>query len=221
MGQLVSFIQQHHLSTSRNYLARGADPHKAHKAQIASRFEFDYWDGDRSLGYGGYHYDGRWRSVAQNLIDHYDINAQSSVLDIGCGKGFLLYELKCLVPELTIHGVDISAYAVENSKPEIKDSLIVASAQALPFADNSVDLIISNMTLHNLKLPALFQAFREIERVKTKYSWVCIESYRSMQEKINMLNWQLTCNAFFDVEEWQWIFQQTNYTGDYEFGFFE
>lgn len=221
MGQLVSFIQRHHQATARDYAQRGSDPHKAEKATVASRFDKDYWDGDRAFGYGGYSYDGRWRPVAQALIDHYGLHSTSSVLDIGCGKGYLLFELKSLLPGIKFNGLDISKYAIENSKPEIKEYLIHGHASDLPFGDKSFDLVVSNMTLHNLKLPDLIKALKEIERVKSKSAWVCVESYRTMNEKMNMLNWQLTCNAFFDPEEWKWIFDHAGYAGDYEFGFFE
>jgi ubiquinone/menaquinone biosynthesis C-methylase UbiE len=144
-----------------------------------------------------------------------------SLLDIGCGKGFLLYEFKKLLPGLNVKGIDISKHAVINGKEEIRKDLVLGHAKELPFADKSFDLIISNTTLHNLKIYDLFSSFKEINRVSKEKSWICVESYRNEKEKVNLLYWQLTCESFYSPEEWDWIFKQTNFSGDHEFIYFE
>ena len=48
-----------------------------------------------------------------------------------------------------------------------------------------------------------------------------VESYRSEQEQFNLQCWALTCESFFDVDEWIRLFDRFGYTGDYEFIFFE
>jgi len=215
------FISRIHKSTPRNYLERVIGVDKAQCATIAKQFGKDYWDGDRKHGYGGYHYDGRWRGFAEDLVRAYNIQPGDSVLDIGCGKGFLLYELSQVVPSLKVAGLDISAYAIENAKPEVKPFLQAGNATDLPFADQSFDLVLSINTLHNLQLPQLVRALGEMERVARRGKFLVVDAYRNEREKVNLMYWQLTCECFFTPTEWEWIFQQSGYTGDHDFVFFE
>ena len=126
-----------------------------------------------------------------------------------------------MIPDAEIHGIDISDYAVKNSKPEVRDRIQVGNAINLPWKDNSFDLVISITTFHNLHAYNLDLALREMERVGKKYKYLCVESYRDEQEKVNLLYWQVTCEAFNTPEEWRWWFKQTNYTGDYSFIYFD
>jgi ubiquinone/menaquinone biosynthesis C-methylase UbiE len=181
----------------------------------------DYWDGERRFGYGGYRYDGRWKSVAEALIKAYDLKENASILDVGCGKAYLLYELKQLLPKAEVAGFDISEYAIEDAKTEVGDHLFVHKAEApYPYDENSFDLTISINTLHNLELFGLKRALQEMERVG-KNKFLCVESYRSEQELFNLQCWALTCESFFSPKAWIWLFAEFGYSGDYEFIFFE
>ena len=220
----LDFMSVLHKSTQRDYLARVNDPEypKAKAAELARKFSKDYWDGDRRICYGGYRYlEGRWEKVARAIADHYPLPAKPKILDIGCGKGFLLYDFLKVVPDAEIYGIDISNYAIENSKPEIRDRLQVGNAIDLPWEDNSFDLVISITTLHNLHAYDLDHALREMERVGKQHKYLCVESYRNEQEKVNLLYWQVTCEAFNTPEEWHWWFKHTGYTGDHSFIYFE
>ncbi len=221
--EYVDFLSVIHKSTKRDYLARVNDPEypKAKAADLAKKWDFDYWDGDRRINYGGYKYDGRWAKVATEMKNHYGIKPGDKILDIGCGKGFLLYDFTQVVPGVEVSGVDISSYAIENSLEDVKPNLQVCSATELPFEDNSFDLVFSINTMHNLYAHELDAALREMERVGKKNKYICVESYRNEEEKTNLLYWQVTCEAFNTPEEWQWWFKQTGYTGDYSFIYFE
>ena len=188
----------------------------------AKKYGYDYWDGDRRFGYGGYKYiSGWWKPVAELFIKNYNLTNDSSVLDVGCGKAFLLYELKLLLPKLKISGFDISKYGISQSKKEISKNLFIHSAQDLyPFKDNQFDLVISLGCLHNLRIFELKVALKEIERVGKK-GYLMLESYRNEKELFNLECWALTCESFFDPEEWKWIYNHFGYTGDYEFIYFE
>ena len=212
-----------HKSTKRDYLARVNDPDfpKAKAAELAKKWAFDYWDGDRRINYGGYNYiPGRWDKVAEALIEHYKLTNSSRILDIGCGKGFLLYDIKKILPNIQVRGLDISQYAIQNSKPEIKRFLENGCASLLPYGDKSFDLAISINTLHNLNNPTLEKAMKEISRVAIS-QYFCVESYRTEVEKTNLLYWQVTCEQFNTPDEWKWWMLHTKYSGDYSFIFFE
>jgi SAM-dependent methyltransferase len=220
MGKWLEIITPLHKKSARNYVERMVND-KVHCSEVARRYGPDYWDGDRKYGYGGYRYDGRWTGVAKALVDHFKLPRNAKILDIGCGKGFLLYEFKKLLPEASLTGIDISEYALQNAKEEVAPFLRQARAQdKYPFVDKEFDLVFSNTTLHNLHVFELEQALREIERVgKNKY--ICVESYRSVRELFNLQCWALTCEIFFTPKEWVWFFEECGYTGDYEFVYFE
>ena len=220
----VDFLSVIHKSTKRNYLARVNEPEypKAKAASLAKKWDFDYWDGDRRINYGGYRYmEGRWEKVAQAMVDHYGLKAGDKILDIGCGKGFLLYDFTKVVPDIEVHGIDISDYAIEHSKEEINDQLQVSNATSLPYPDNHFDFVFSLNTFHNLHCYDLDKALREMQRVSKQHMYICVESYRNEEEKTNLLYWQVTCEAFNTPEEWEWWFNNTNYTGDHSFIYFE
>jgi ubiquinone/menaquinone biosynthesis C-methylase UbiE len=217
----IDFISPLHKKTTRDYLARVNEYPKAEAARLAKQWAVDYWDGDRKTGYGGMRYDGRWRVVAENMAKHYGLKAGDRILDIGCGKGFLLYEFMQAVPGIEVTGLDISTYAIEHAKEEVKPFLKAGNANSLPFKDASFDLVVSLNTLHNLHCYDLDKALREMQRVGREHRYLVVESYRNEVEKANLLYWQLTCESFCTPEEWEWWFQQTGYTGDFSFIFFE
>ena len=212
-----------HKATQRDYLARVNDPDypKAKAAELAKQWGFDYWDGDRRINYGGYKYvPGRWAPVAKLMIEHYGLKPGNKVLDIGCGKGFQMFELTQVLPGIEVRGIDISNYAIEHAHPEVKQLIDHGTAAKLPYPDQAFDLVFSINTLHNLHNRELDQALREMERVG-KQKYLCVESYRNEIEKTNLLYWQVTCEQFNSPEDWQWWFQKSQYTGDYSFIFFE
>ena len=198
----VDFVGILHNAAKRDYVQRVIEHDKAECAAIACRFGADYWDGERRYGYGGYRYDGRWFPVAKAMAEHYEIKPGHKILDVGCGKGYLLYEFTQAVPGVEVVGIDISEYGIENAKEEVKPFLKVANATSLPFEDHSFDLVVSLGTLHNLHNYELRQALQEIERVGKDKKHFMIESYDNEREKINMLNWQLTCKSFYAPAEW-------------------
>jgi len=220
MGELKNYISELHNQTSRDYLKRMND-NKVSSMLVAKKYDYEYWDGDRKFGYGGYFYDGRWKAVAEKLILDYKLNNNSKILDVGCGKGFLLYELKLLLPNSTIIGFDISKYGISQAPEVLKSSIFIHNAQdPYPYADNYFDLVISLGTLHNLRLFDLVKALKEIQRVGTN-KYIMVESYRNEYEMFNLVCWALTAESIFDNEEWIWLFSNYGYSGDYEFIYFQ
>ena len=220
MGQLLNIITPLHKRASRDFIGRMVNE-KVACMKVARRYGEDFWDGQRKYGYGGYKYDGRWEIVAKALIEQYNLADNAKILDVGCGKGFLLYEFKKLLGNATIAGFDISQYAIDNAKEEVRDCLFVHKAQdAFAFSDNQFDLVVSITTLHNLCVNELKSALMEMERVgKNKY--MTTESYHNEAELFNLQCWALTCESFYRPQEWVWLFNEFGYTGDYEFIYFE
>lgn len=220
MRSELNLVTPLHTRTKRHYLARMQDD-KIHCMQRAKAYDADYWDGERRYGYGGYRYDGRWQEVAGRLIDYYQLQGAAKILDVGCGKAHLLYELSKLLPEAECVGFDISQHAISDAPAPICNKLHLREAQSIyPWPDNTFDLVLSLGCLHNLKIFDFMTAIKEIERVgKNKY--IMVESYRNEAELFNLQCWALTCESFFENVEWIWLYENSGYTGDYEFIYFE
>jgi SAM-dependent methyltransferase len=171
--------------------------------EISRRFGFDYFDGDRKYGYGGYYYDGRWLTVAKSLIQEYSLTAGMTVLDVGCAKGFLVKDLM------------ISDYALLNADPKIVGRLHLGSAEKLPFPNEVFDLVISINTLHNLEQNQIITALSEIQRVSKRNSYIVVDSYRNSYEKEIFLDWVLTAKFHEYPQGWIDLFAKAGYTGDY------
>lgn len=221
LGERIDFIQALHASTKRDYVGRVVESDKAECAAIAGLYGADYWDGDRRYGYGGYRYDGRWRPIAERMVGHYGLKAGMRILDVGCGKGYLLYEFTQIVPGIEVAGIDISAYGIEHAKEEVRPFLTVGSAAKLPYETGSFDFVVSLGTFHNLPIAELWSAVSEVERVGRGAKYIMVESYRDEREKVNLLYWQLTCKSFYSTEDWAWLYDKIGYGGDYGFIFFE
>jgi len=200
-------------ATRRNLEARAqvSDENRA----IARQFGREFFDGTRDQGYGGLRYDGRWRSVARRLKTHYGLTASSRVLDVGSAKGFLLHDLREEVPGITVAGLDISAYAIEQTMETVKPFVQVANAKALPYPDRAFDLVLSINTIHNLELPELIESLREIERVSRADKFIVVDAYRTEEEKKRLLMWNLTARTHMYCSEWEALFREVGYTGDY------
>ena len=219
----IDFISSLHKSTKRDYLARVNDKNypKYKAAKLAKKWGYHYWDGSRKINYGGYKYiPGRWNSVIKKLCKFYNLKKNAKILDVGCGKGFFLKDLKNYNNSFEVSGIDISKYAIKNCHPDIKSFISVSNANKLKWKDNYFDLVLSFNTLHNLHNYDLYKSLKELERVGKK-KYLVVESYRTEKEKMNLLYWQVTCEAFCTPEEWKWWFKKAKYSGDYSFIYFK
>lgn len=184
--------------------------------KIARKFGKEFFDGDRSVGYGGFKYiEKYWRPVIPTFANFYNITDGFKILDVGCAKGFMIYEFYKYNSNLDLSGIDISKYAIDNSLEEVKNYLKVADSKNLPFDDNSFDLVISINTIHNLGLEDCKKSLKEIERVSKKYSFITVDAYRNQDEKKRMEMWNLTAQTILSVEDWISTFKEVGYKGDY------
>ena len=199
----------------RDIAARSESKSDADRA-LARKFGKEFFDGDRSHGYGGFSYNPRfWEPVIPTFQDYWNLQEMDSILDVGCAKGFMLYDFQRLIPGITVKGIDISSYAVNNGMDEVKPFLSVASADELPFEDNAFDYGISITTIHNFELEGVIKALQELERVSRKGSFITVDAYTNDEEKERMNAWNLTAKTILHVDEWKKLFDDVGYTGDY------
>ena len=184
--------------------------------EIARKFGKEFFDGHRKNGYGGFHYNPRfWEPVIPTFQEFYNLKKGNKILDIGCAKGFMLYDFSRLITGINIAGIDISEYAIQNSLDDVKNSLKIANAKSLPYEDNSFDLVISINSIHNLDRDELIIALQEIQRVSKKFSFITVDAYRNSVEKKAMDAWNLTAKTILSTDEWVSLFDEIGYTGDY------
>ena len=203
------------LPRSKRPLGQRAEVSELDK-KLSWKLDQEYFDGTRAQGLGGYYYDGRWKSVARRLAEHYDIGRESSVLDIGCAKGFLLHDFMEEYPGITVAGLDISSYAIREATEKAKPHLVLGNAKQLPFADDSFDLVVSICSLHNiLDRNDTIKSLQEIERVSRGKSYVKLGAYRNDEEKEILDRWAVVATTYLHVNDWLELFDKAGYTGDY------
>ncbi len=200
--------------TKRNVNAR-ATAKTPEIVAISKQFGRDYFDGDRSYGYGGYKYDGRWVPVAHDIIKHFDLKPGQRVLDVGCAKGFLVKDLLTACPGLEVFGIDISEYAVMNCPSEVVGRLHVGHCERLPFPDNSFDAVLSINTIHNCKRDGAIRALKEIQRLSGGRAFVQVDSYLTQEQRDLFIEWMLTAEFHDFPEGWFSAFKEAGYTGDH------
>ena len=201
--------------SSRPIEERGRQITEAHR-EVARQYGVEYFDGDRLYGYGGFNYHPRfWQDTVRRFRDYYSLPEEGSVLDVGCAKGYMLHDFKELMPGLTVAGIDISEYAIERAKETVKPFLRVGNATELPYEDKSFDLVISVNTIHNLALEECKQSLREIQRVSKAHAFITMDAWRTEEERQRLMMWNLTALSYMYVQDWEKVFLETGYTGDY------
>lgn len=184
--------------------------------KIAREFGKEFFDGDRKFGYGGLTYNPKyWENVVKDFVEYYKIKPDAKILDVGCAKGYMVYDFKRQYPGLEIHGVDISEYAIKNCHPEVKDNLQVGKAESLKFEDNYFDLVISINTVHNLELKDCVASIKEISRVSKGNSFITVDAYNSDEEKERMFKWNLTAKTIMSTNDWKDTFKKIGYNGNF------
>lgn len=184
--------------------------------KIARKFGREYFDGERTYGYGGYYYHPRfWSDVVKDFVKYYGLTKKSSILDVGCAKGFMMHDFRHVLPGVHIEGIDISKYAVAQALTDVKPFIKFGNAKKLPYPDCSFDLVISINTIHNLPLNQCKEALREISRVSRKNAFITVDAYRNSREKERLEKWNLTALTYMSTNEWEKLFEELGYKGDY------
>ena len=183
---------------------------------LARQFGKEFFDGDRKHGYGGFTYHPKyWTDVVKDFVSYYNLQPGAKILDIGCAKGFMLFDFKRQFPEIEVRGIDISKYAIENSHHEVKQFLSVGDAKKIDFDDNYFDLVVSINTVHNLDIDDCKKSIQEISRVSKKHSFLTVDAFNNEEEKKRMYMWNLTAKTIMSVREWKKTFNEIGYNGNY------
>jgi ubiquinone/menaquinone biosynthesis C-methylase UbiE len=196
----------------RNITARETAKTDEH-IRISREYGEMYFDGPREYGYGGYRYDGRWQPVARDIVEHFDLKLGDRLLDVGCAKGFLVKDLISI--GIDAFGVDVSEYALLHAEPDVIGRLQIASAERLPFPDNSFKAVLAINSLHNLNREKCILALKEIERLAPGRGFVQVDSYLTSEQKEIFESWVLTARYYGYPHEWIQVFKEAGYTGDY------
>lgn len=214
MGQEID-LMANYPRPKRNVEGRGASKTDIDRA-LARKFGEEFFDGDRANGYGGFVYHPRfWQPVIPTFQSHWGLTSASSILDVGCAKGFMIHDFAELIPGITVKGLDVSEYAIQNTIEDMRPHTQVADAKSLPYQDKSFDYVISVTTIHNLDRAELIQSLQEIERVARLGSFITVDAYRNDEEKERMFAWNLTAKTILHVDEWKELFKDAGYSGDY------
>ena len=119
MGKEINLLKNYP-KTKRDVSKRLSQKTDEHRI-IARKFGKDFFDGDRSVGYGGFKYNPKyWTQVVKDIYEYYSLKSGDKILDIGCGKGFMLFDFLKLNSKLDVYGIDISEYAIENSIEDLR-----------------------------------------------------------------------------------------------------
>lgn len=180
-------------------------------------YGYDYFDNKLyGVGYGGYVYDGRYAPAVQMMITNYSLKPGMKVLEVGCAKGFILFEFFKL--DYYVKGVDLSQYAVDNSIPSVKPHLLCQSCIALPFLDDEFDFVYSKEMLPHLSEEEIELAILELMRV-TKGNSIFLEIQVSKDtESAELINkWDRTHKTVRTAKWWKNKLNTLQYEGGVNF----
>lgn len=188
------------------------------KNKIAASYRDQrYYDGERNNGYGGFIYDGRWKNVVNSMCVDYGLTEKSSLLQVGCEKGFLLHDFKEKFPSMKVRGTEVSDYAIVNSMPLVKPDIIKCDFINLPFENREFDFVIAIGVVYTLNLGDAISCLKEIQRVGKGKSFITLGAYRD-QKGAELFNyWTLLGATILHVDEWVEVLKEAGYTGDYNF----
>lgn len=204
-------------SNPRGAKARLSKIKKRGKVKTETRdfvgFGYDYFDNQNyEVGYGGYYYDGRYGPSVQSIVEYFKLSPKKKILELGCAKGFILFEFMKL--GMGVRGIDKSAYAIENAVDEIKPFLLCQSAIDLPFSDNEFDFVYSKEMLPHLNEQEIDLALSEIIRVASGndiFLEIQVSSDNNSAELIK--KWDCTHQTIKPVEWWREKLNSHNYSG--------
>lgn len=184
----------------------------------ASYREREFYDGKRNDGMGGFYYDGRWKKIADKICKKYNLNNNSSILQLGAQKGFLLHDIKNKFPKIKIVGLDYSNYAINKAMKNVKRNIKkVEDYTKLNFKTNYFDFVIALGVVYEYDLTRAISTLKEIQRVSKGNSFITLGSYNNQKEYVQLKQWTLLGTTLLKEKEWRQVMKHVKFTGDYDF----
>ena len=180
-----------------------------HNRIAASYRDERFYDGDRADGYGGLHDDGRWKPIAERIVEHYGL-AGKRVLQLNAHKGFLVRELNLLC---SAYGQEVSQYAVHNAVTDLEWSEFTR----LPYGAGEMQFIIAASCVYSLSLPDAMKCLKEIQRVSSGRAWVTLAAYETPEDLMLLRQWFLLGTTILTKADWLEVMRHCGYSGDYRF----
>jgi SAM-dependent methyltransferase len=216
----INFWKYYPKSNRKNISALRVKVSKKLRKKL-QKFPKEYFDGKRAHGYGGYYYNPKFfKKIVEAMIRKYKLNNKSKILDIGCAKGFMMYDFKKALPNCEIKGIDISRYCKMKAMKKIKKFIKVGTCERLPYPEKYFDFVVSISTIHNVAKNGIIKSLKEIVRVAKKDSFIRIKAYKNLKEKKKIDNWNVVAKSNLSQNKWLELFKETKYFGDYQFSKF-
>ena len=127
----------------------------------------------------------------------------------------MLHDFLEAIPGVTVAGLEISDYGIAHTMENVRPFVVKGSCEKLPFPDKSFDLVLAINTIHNLKGEPLMSSLREMERVSRKHKFLVVDAFETDEERDRIMKWVLTAETVVHAREWEALFQEARYTGDY------
>ena len=185
---------------------------------VASYRDNNFFDGSRSTGYGGYKYDGRWKKVAQNCCELFNLKPYSKILHINCEYGFLINDLAEIDNTFELCGTETSDYAIKKSLPTVKSFIRKCKPIDINYPENYFDLVIGLGIVYTQTLPDALKLLKIISNIsKNNNSFITLAVHETDEEKNLFNDWTLGGNLCLKRDEWQLMFEESDYKGEYLF----
>ena len=180
-------------------------------------FGYDYFDNPKSgRGYRGYVYTGRYYETAKKIIDHYKLKPNSKILEIGCAKGYLLYEFFKL--KMDVVGYDISRYAVDNCIEELKEMIFLGRVNDINENDNIYDLAIAKEVLSHMAIDDILFTINKLQNI-SKNIYLVLQTVSEKKKANDMQSWDCTYKTMMIKKDWEKVLSSCGFHGDYQFNY--
>ena len=183
---------------------------------VALERDYDFFDGERRYGYGGYVNDGRWDKIALKFVKYFQLDIAAKILQVECEKGFLLKAFQNCNDNFNLVGTESSEYAYSHREISLKAPIIRNHGPHLPFFDSSFDLVISIGYPYTLNLRDFSIFIHELKRI-SRQQFITLASYQSLEELSMFRKWSLLGNLIKTEKEWEDILSSLQYVGAVQF----
>lgn len=108
-----------------------------------------------------------WKSA---LVSQAHIAEAGKILDLGCGTGTLVLNIKSQFPSVDIYGLDGDAEILEIARQKADQQLLSVTfnqglSGALPYPDATFDRVMCSLMLHHLTYEQKLKTVQEVYRI--------------------------------------------------------